>query len=310
MIDLSIIVCTYRRYDLLKNCLEHLAKLSELANTTYEILIVENTPVADRKSLDWVHTYKHARVVSEEVEGLSSARNTGIQSSTGRIITFLDDDAEVHPDWLKQIVLAFDKNPTALLLGGKVVAKYPSSPKPVWLSVQCEQLLSCIDWGSSTRMLVDAEWVAGANVSYQRNVFETYGLFKTTLGRKGESSLLSNEEIELNHRIPKISRYYCGQAIVDHLIPASRLERQWFRRRIFWQAISDVMAGLVSQDLAKYRFKEYVHGTLKVPAEFRTAKALFYECTSQAEFDHQLSQIYKQTIALATGESNWHDAVL
>jgi glycosyltransferase involved in cell wall biosynthesis len=310
MIDISIIVCTYKRYVLLKNCLEHLARMSEVENTTYELLIVENTPAVHRQDLTWVEKYKHARVIVEEVEGLSTARNAGIKASKGQIITFLDDDAEVHPDWLKQIAFAFDNHPPALLLGGKVVAKYADAPKPLWLSLQCEQLLSCIDWGAATRLLIDTQWVAGANLSYRRIVFDTYGLFKTSLGRKGDSSLLSNEEIELNQRIPKISRYYCGQAVVDHLIPVSRLDRQWFRRRIFWQAISDVLAGLVSADAAKYHFRQYVQGTLRVPAEFRTAKALFYDCELQEEFDHQLRQIYSQTIALATGENNWHEAAL
>jgi len=310
MIDISIIVCTYKRYDLLKNCLEHLARLSEVENTKYEILIVENTPAIDRQDLSWIEKYKHARVIVENVEGLSSARNAGIKASKGQVITFLDDDAEVRPEWLKQIAFAFDNHPTALLLGGKVVAKYAEAPKPLWLSLQCEQLLSCIDWGSVTRMMLDSQWVAGANLSYRRIVFDTYGLFKTSLGRKGESSLLSNEEIELNQRIPKISRYYCGQAVVDHLIPISRLDHQWFRRRIFWQAISDVLAGLVSADTAKYHFKQYVQNTLRVPAEFRTPKALFYDCELQDEFDLQLSQIYKQTIALATGANNWLDAAL
>ena len=120
MIDISIIVCTYKRYDLLKNCLEHLARLSEVENTKYEILIVENTPAIDRQDLSWIEKYKHARVIVENVEGLSSARNAGIKASKGQVITFLDDDAEVRPELLKQIAFAFDNHPTALLLGGKV----------------------------------------------------------------------------------------------------------------------------------------------------------------------------------------------
>jgi len=310
MIDISIIVCTYKRYDLVRNCLTYLERLNHVQSTNFEILVVENTPHNIRENMEWVSHFTHARVVIEDETGLSSARNTGVRSSTGEIVIFLDDDAEVYEDWLDSLVTAFSKNPVAQMIGGKVIPKYALMDKPKWVSKKCEELLSCINWGDSTRLLRDSEWVAGANLAYRRKVFDSYGLFSTNLGRKGEASLLSNEESELNSRIPKLAKFYCGNAIVDHVIAPERLDRQWFRKRVFWQAISDVISGAVGRGERDAHLKNYINGLLKVPAEYRTAKSLFYDCENSDEFDHQLNQIYRQAVALSIGGVSWESLVL
>lgn len=310
MIDISIIVCTYKRYDLVRNCLTYLERLNHHQSSNFEILVVENTPQNIRENMEWVSHFTNARVVIEDEAGLSSARNTGVRFSTGEIVIFLDDDAEVYEDWLDALATAFSKNPVAQMIGGKVIPKYALMDKPKWVSKKCEELLSCINWGDSTRLLKDSEWVAGANLAYRRKVFDSFGLFSTNLGRKGEATLLSNEESELNSRIPKLAKFYCGNAIVDHVIAPERLDRQWFRKRVFWQAISDVISGAVGRDERDSLLKNYINGLLKVPAEYRTAKSLFYDCESSDEFDHQLNQIYRQAVALSIGGASWESLVL
>jgi len=310
MTDFSVIVCTYKRYDLVLNCLTYLERLNHLLSGSFEVVVVENTPENSRQDMSWVTKFSNARVVIENETGLSAARNMGVRSSNGEIIIFLDDDAEVHENWLDNLATAFKKNSAAQMMGGKVLPKYSLMAKPEWVSKKCEELLSCIDWGTTTRVLKNTEWVAGANLAYRRKVFDSHGLFSTNLGRKGEASLLSNEESEFNLRIPKLARFYCGQAVVDHVIAPERLDRQWFRRRVFWQAISDVISQAVTTGDRDSLFSSYIKGVLKVPAEYRTAKSLFYECDNSDEFDHQLNQIYRQAIALSIGGSSWEKLVL
>jgi hypothetical protein len=309
MIDISIVVCTYKRYDLVRNCLSYLERLNNRQILNLEIIVVENTPKSIRENMNWISNFSKVRLVVENETGLSVARNAGVRLSSGGIVIFLDDDAEVHTDWLDNILTAFRENPSAQMIGGKVLPKYVLMDKPLWVSKKCEELLSCINWGESTRVLKDSEWVAGANLAYRRQVFESYGLFSTNLGRKGEGTLLSNEESEFNSRIPASTKFYCGQAVVDHIIAPERLEPQWFRKRIFWQAISDVISGAVMKDERDWHFTGYINGLLSVPAEYRTAKSLFYECKNPEEFDHQLNQIYRQSIALSIGGGSWESLV-
>jgi GT2 family glycosyltransferase len=307
MIEFSIIVCTYKRYDLVMNCLIHLERLEHRHSKNYEIIIVENTPVKDRQVMAWAKDFKNTQIIIEDNTGLSAARNAGIRAAAGKIIIFLDDDAEVYEDWLDQLAIAFGDHPSAQMIGGKVLAKYGPERKPKWISPKCEELLSCINWGDATRLLAPTEWVAGANLAYRSDVFKAFGLFSTNLGRKGEASLLSNEEAEFNARIPSIAKYYCGQAVVNHLIPSARVERQWFRRRVFWQAISDVISEFEGKANRDHLFHTFIQGVLHVPAQHRTVKNLFYSCETSQEFDHQLNQIYRHTIAMSIEGKSWDE---
>ena len=307
MIDFSIIVCTYNRYELLHNCLTHLEGLTHSHSKNFEIIVVVNTSSKDRQDLSWSRNFANTKLVVEERTGLSVARNTGIRLATGSILIFIDDDVEAHPDWLDQLAIAFKGNPSAQLIGGKVVAKYSSMPRPLWMSAKCEALLSCVDWGNETRLALTTELLVGANSAYRRDVFDSYGLFRTNLGRKGEATLLSNEESELNARIPNSAKYYCGRAVVSHVIPPSRLKMQWFRRRVFWQAISDVMSEAEATINRDRIFDTFIAEVLRSPAEHRTVKNLFYHCETSQEFDHQLDQIYRHTIAMSVEGKSWDE---
>ena len=54
--------------------------------------------------------------------GLSRAYNNGVRRTTGEILVFTDDDCLVEPDWITNIVKAFDAEPDGDLLYGRVVA--------------------------------------------------------------------------------------------------------------------------------------------------------------------------------------------
>ena len=309
MMTFSIIICTYRRYDLVRNCLETIRNLEIPADTDLEVIVVENTPKKDRQPIEWVESYPKTRYVFQDQIGLSAARNAGIEAAQGEIVSFVDDDAELRKDWLIEMRRAFAKHRGALVIGGKVLAKFPAMPRPQWLGRKCEELLSCIDWGDRTRRLKSGvEWLVGANISYRSEVFSQFGRFGTNLGRKGETGLLSNEEGEFNSRLPQLSVYYCGSAVVDHLIPSERLTRDWFRKRVFWQAISDVLAGNIDGKMASRHFESYIDGLMGVPAEFRCARALFYNATEPDEFNNQLDQLFKHTVSFAHGTTSWPES--
>jgi len=52
--------------------------------------------------------YRHV-----QLKNCSQARNVGIESTSGEILVFLDDDCTVRPDWLTQIVAVLDRHPNA-----------------------------------------------------------------------------------------------------------------------------------------------------------------------------------------------------
>lgn len=103
----SVVVPIYNVEQFLPNCLE------SIINQTYDDLeiILINDGSTDG-SLDICNKYasddKRVRVVSQNNGGLSAARNTGIEISTGEYITFIDSDDEIELDMIEYLMRLID----------------------------------------------------------------------------------------------------------------------------------------------------------------------------------------------------------
>src|SRR5260370_31394101 len=103
--QLSVVVCTFNRYDVLANCLDAMrADMQSAPGKAYEVIVVDNTPKADRRSRRGFRSDKW--VTCDEV-GLSNARNTGIGAAEGDIIAFIDDDALPVRGWCREVIAVF-----------------------------------------------------------------------------------------------------------------------------------------------------------------------------------------------------------
>ncbi|MEP6596187.1 MAG: glycosyltransferase, partial [Ginsengibacter sp.] len=100
-IAVSVVVATYDRPDDLRNCLRHLVK--QISPRLIEIIVVDNNPISGL-SAPVVNEFPEVILINEALQGLSYARNAGINSSTGDIVLTTDDDVTVPPDWVENIV--------------------------------------------------------------------------------------------------------------------------------------------------------------------------------------------------------------
>src|SRR5689334_1047334 len=116
--DLSVIICSYNRYDLLSQAAHAVASSHSFDDDRMELVVVENTPPRQRRNLD---LDTGVRMVVCEEPGLSNARNEGIKASTGNIVAFVDDDAIVSDSWCESVVTAFAALPHASVCGGRTV---------------------------------------------------------------------------------------------------------------------------------------------------------------------------------------------
>ena len=295
--DLSIVICTYRRYGALER-----AVAGVLADSTYnpadmELIVVDNSPEPERQSFKLA---EQAHVVPCNNVGLSNARNQGISSARGDIIAFIDDDAIVRDTWCAAVLNAFRRLPGAEACGGRTVPLYSSPSRPVWYYEELASYLSCIDWGPRARPIGRGEWIVGANMAFRKRVFSAALLFDPSLGRKGVASLLSNEEVALFDRIGRAKVYYVPEMCVEHMIPDDRLTLEWFRKRVFWQAVSDSLSDSIHESPAR-AWSELFEIVSRAPAEIRGHRLFSYQPDSPKAFKDQLRALYLHSILLAGG---------
>jgi glycosyltransferase involved in cell wall biosynthesis len=298
-VELSIIICSYARYDLLRESVAAVLNSKSFDPRRMELIVVDNTPPTRRRA---GVASALVRVVPCDEPGLSRARNVGIEAARGALLAFVDDDALVDDDWCVSVIGAFSRFPEAHACGGRTVARHGSEQMPPWYYPALASYLSCIDWGEEPRPLRRGEWIVGANMAFRRTVFADGRHFDPALGRKGTASLLSNEEIALLEAIGLDHVYYIPDMRATHLVPADRLTRAWFRKRVFWQAVSDVLADAryITDGQALVELQDLV---ARAPAEHRGYNLLRYDPETPQAFREQLSAIYLNALLLAEGFS-------
>ncbi|MDD2388677.1 MAG: glycosyltransferase [Desulfobacterales bacterium] len=107
----SVIIPTYNRARLLEEAIDSV--LSQTF-TGYELIVVDDGSTDDTGEV-LASCEDRIRVIRQNNQGVSSARNAGIASASGDLITFLDSDDLWLPDKLIRQVEFFQQTPDALI---------------------------------------------------------------------------------------------------------------------------------------------------------------------------------------------------
>ena len=243
MPDISVIICTHNRADLLGQCINSMYAQS-LDPDRYEVIVVDNGSTDHTRDICRQYSGQSNFVyISEPVLGLSQARNTGWKVAKGIYIGYIDDDATAAPRWLELALYCFKNiDPQPEWVGGAVSLDWEIDP-PTWMTDDYENTLGRIYWGEQPRFLTGrGERLGGLNSFFRRDVLEELGGFDVQLGRIGKS-LLSAEETQLQHRITATGGhlFYHPEVSVKHFVPKERIDSRWFYRRFYWGGRSDIL---------------------------------------------------------------------
>lgn len=104
----------------------------KMASLPAELIVIDNAP-NDDQTKELVNDYGNVKYYEETKPGLSNARNKGVVESSQTIISFTDDDVEVHKDWAFRIWEAFENNKKLYAITGLVLPKELNSPAQVLL---------------------------------------------------------------------------------------------------------------------------------------------------------------------------------
>jgi glycosyltransferase involved in cell wall biosynthesis len=233
VIRLSLIIATWNRGPSLVRTLESVAA-QDVAPALWEVVVVDNNSTDNTRELferfAAAHPALALRIVSEEKQGLSHARNRGIAESTGPIIAIIDDDEEVNTGFVRAWLDFFD-NYDGAAAGGEIVPHYDTRP-PRWLSpLAARPITGELSLGSRVREFPAGRFPGGGNMAVRRQALEHVGVFDPDLGRTG-AKLLAGEEKDLFARLRKAGGriYYVPGARILHIIPRERLTLGYLAR--------------------------------------------------------------------------------
>ncbi|WP_374949440.1 glycosyltransferase family 2 protein [Mucilaginibacter sp.] len=200
----SVIVPTYRRPDLLKNCLKALL-LQKFDRHLYEVIVVSDGPDPETKIiLDAFAGYDcpiFRFLQTPKKKGPAAARNYGWQNAYGKVIAFTDDDCLPDAYWLNALVANCNPN-EYIALTGKVTV--PIGKRPT-------------DYEQNTANLQTADFIT-ANCACTKNALIKAGGFDEQFGMAWrEDSDLEFKLINNNIPVKKVE-----SALVVHPVRKSR----------------------------------------------------------------------------------------
>lgn len=113
---ISIIVPTYNVEKYIRTCIE-----SILAQTyrNVEVIIVNDGSTDQSLAVisDLICSHHNVKVINQKNQGLSVARNTGIDVATGKYITFVDADDKIMPGFVSSLYQIADKTGADIVRG-------------------------------------------------------------------------------------------------------------------------------------------------------------------------------------------------
>ncbi|HBB31244.1 MAG TPA: glycosyl transferase family 2 [Cyanobacteria bacterium UBA8803] len=251
IVQISAIICTHNRAKYLHKAIQSLVEQT-LNRELYEILVIDNRSSDNTKQVvteEFAHV-GNLRYLYEPILGLSQARNTGWQQAKGEYVAYLDDDAIAYPPWLENILTAFKTiTPQPGCVGGKIEPIWEDQ-KPDWLPPQFLPYLTIIDWSDVPIILDSNQYIGGANMAFPKFLLAAVGGFDINLGRRGRN-LMSNEELLMRDLLKErdYAIYYDPAICVRHHIDPSRLTKDWFIQRHYWQGVSDAVTLIRRQSL-------------------------------------------------------------
>jgi glucosyl-dolichyl phosphate glucuronosyltransferase len=231
-ITASTIICTYNRSDFLTELLDKLLQ-QDFPKDQYEIIIVDNASTdktyAIVEALIKNNSDFNIRYVYEENQGLSFARNRGIQESRGQYIIYIDDDElPKNRDWLRNLIAVFDTH-QADAVGGTIELDFRAKP-PYWLTKSFHGWLGEFP-AAQDEPYQTFSTINGGNMAFRKSVLLELDGFNQNLGRKGKH-LLAGEDTDLSHRLTEKDKtiFIAPNAIMNHIIESNRLTKSYFIR--------------------------------------------------------------------------------
>lgn len=234
MITLSIIICTYNREALLKNCLDELVRQMPPFSESTEVIVVDNNCIDGTEAMvkHMASEYSWLQYIKEIKQGLSSARNCGASVARGKYLCYLDDDGKPGEKYLLWVHHVLNKRQPDI--AGGLVLPYYTTRKPKWFRDEYEIRRHHPHSGFSKKCSV-----SGGNFIIKSDLLKSLGYFSPKLGMIGEKTRLGEEkEVLLKYRksrpLEQQRVFYSQECFIYHHVPDYKMKISYMWKRSFF----------------------------------------------------------------------------
>jgi GT2 family glycosyltransferase len=121
--QLSIVVLTYNRHHLLRDCLQSLVE-QDVDWEQIEVIVADDGSTDATSRVVEEFQQKRSRLihVRHPHKGIPATRNLGIRHASGRLVAIVADDYILAPDYAGIVLRFFEKHPHAEIVRFKIIA--------------------------------------------------------------------------------------------------------------------------------------------------------------------------------------------
>ncbi len=186
--EVSIIIPVMNRADELRRCLTSLSQLT-YPHEKLQIIVVDDGSSDD--SPDVAREFGALLVPSGGVgRGPAAARNVGASAAEGEILAFIDSDCSASPDWLCQLIPAFNESSMAAV-GGQVDGMCTESAVDRYEAVMSSLSISSRERVGNSGS--DTFYLPSCNLLVRQSAFKGVGGF--------DDSMHVGEDVDLTWRL-------------------------------------------------------------------------------------------------------------
>ncbi|MGN6274822.1 MAG: glycosyltransferase [Solirubrobacterales bacterium] len=192
--ELSVVVATHNRRELLLRCLRSLAAQEEVesGSESFEVLVADDgSSDGTRAAVEGLQGPFPLRYLRLEKTGQGAAQNAAVEAAAGKTVLFLDDDVIAGPRLVAEHLAAHRAHPR--LLGVGHLEQRPKRGRDWYAQMFAKTWNRHYDELGERRL----DWTAcfGANLSVPRAAFQEAGGFATDLP--------VGEDMELAYRLER-----------------------------------------------------------------------------------------------------------
>jgi glycosyltransferase involved in cell wall biosynthesis len=228
--DISLIIATRNRAELLEETLEYLAAVV-VRNADWEVVVVDNGSEDETLAVvEAAKAFLPVIALSVPEPGQNRARNRALEIAKGDFIVFTDDDVIPDRNWLAELLAGAERWPDHNIFCGPIIPKFPSGI-PDWL----KNLESIVKFQPQEHEgpLPGKIVPFSPNMAFRRKVFEKVR-FSEQIGPAGPNYAMGSEtELLRRLRAAGETPVFLPEAKVQHVIQEYQMDLSWLLGRKF-----------------------------------------------------------------------------